>query len=84
MTKLDPESVMTIKKLHARGVPGTAIARMLGVCEGTVRYRRRSAFRAERNRFAVAEDRDVLGTRMVVAAVADGLRDFRIAARVSR
>ena len=30
MTKLDPESVMTIKKLHARGVPRTAIARMLG------------------------------------------------------
>ena len=41
MTKLDPESVMTIKKLHARGVPGTVIARMLGVCEGTVRYRLR-------------------------------------------
>ncbi len=32
---------MTIKKLRGQGVPGAAIARLLGVCEGTVRYRLR-------------------------------------------
>ena len=29
---------MTIKKLHAQGVPNTEIARMLGVTEGSIRY----------------------------------------------
>ncbi|MEM7205014.1 MAG: hypothetical protein AAF628_32470 [Planctomycetota bacterium] len=38
MTKLDQEARVTIKKLHARGVHNTAIAEMLGVTEGSVRY----------------------------------------------
>ncbi len=42
---------MTIKKLHAQGVPNTEVARMLGVSEGSVRYHvRRQAQRAEDGR----------------------------------
>jgi len=36
--KLDQEARMTIKHLNGRGHSGRRIARMLGVCEGTVRY----------------------------------------------
>jgi IS30 family transposase len=38
VTKLDLEAQMTIKKLHAQGVPNARIAKMLGVTEGAVRY----------------------------------------------
>lgn len=38
MSKLNQEARMTISTLTAKGVSHTAIARMLGVTEGTVRY----------------------------------------------
>lgn len=38
MTKLDERCRMTIAMLHERGVANTAIAEMMDVSEGAVRY----------------------------------------------
>jgi predicted transcriptional regulator len=38
MTRLEPEARMTIKALVARGTSHAAVARLLGVSEGAVRY----------------------------------------------
>src|ERR671932_2663196 len=38
MTRLEPEARMTIKALVARGTSHVAVARLLGVSEGAVRY----------------------------------------------
>lgn len=41
MSKLDLESRMTIKTMLAKGVTASAVARLLGVTEGAVRYQAR-------------------------------------------
>lgn len=41
MSKLDLESRMTIKTLLAKGITASAVARLLGVSEGAVRYQTR-------------------------------------------
>ena len=38
MTRLDREARVTIKTLVSRGTTNTAVARLLGVTEGSVRY----------------------------------------------
>ena len=38
MTRLEPEARVTIKTLVSRGTSNAAVARLLGVSEGTVRY----------------------------------------------
>jgi IS30 family transposase len=39
--KIDPEARMTIKTLAQKGCSNRETARLLGICEGTVRYHRR-------------------------------------------
>lgn len=51
MGKLDPEARMTIKHLRSRGLSQSAIARLLGVTEGAVRYH------AQRQRDGVIDGR---------------------------